>query len=67
MRVIKKGLKPPQTFETRCSHCKAVLEVDVKKDCKLVSDQRDGDFYQFRCCECGNKDSIDAKLLRARR
>ena len=62
MRIISQPTEPikPKTTTVTCRRCKAVLEVK-KSDCKLVGDQREGDYYNFACPCCRCRDNIDAR------
>lgn len=66
MKVLKKGRGKGWKRRVECNACDAQLEVE-DTDCKLVSDQRDGDFYSTTCPECGNYIAIAAKLVGGRR
>lgn len=53
MKVIRQGVIPEQQpMQATCSHCNAVIEFKPE-EVRRVSDQRDGDFYQFACPCCG--------------
>lgn len=62
MRIISQPVEPPKPKPTivTCRRCKAVLEVE-KSDCKLIGDQREGDYYSFACPVCSYRDNIDAR------
>lgn len=53
MRVIKPGIDPQDVAQqATCHNCHAVIEF-MPREVERVSDQRDGDFYQFNCPCCG--------------
>lgn len=46
-----------------CKNCGAEYEC-LKQELKFVSDQRDGDFYWFKCPHCNHRKSISAELIK---
>lgn len=63
MKVIKKGRSKSWKRRLSCYGCNALLEV-LDTDCRYVSDQRDGDYYEVKCPECDDSITIAARVLR---
>lgn len=57
MRLIKKGvIKRKFTGRWSCRECGSEWELDATDpEPHLVSDQREGDYYQMDCPTCGYK------------
>ena len=54
MKIIRRGTLPTEkVYEGTCNHCDTVVEFQAK-EAKLVSDQRDGDYYEIQCPVCGH-------------
>lgn len=52
MKIISQGEDPAKkVIQAKCSHCGTVVEFE-QSEAKLVSDQREGDFYQIGCPVC---------------
>lgn len=53
MKITRPG-KPPETvaIHVDCLYCGAGIEF-LPKEVERISDQRDGDYYSFKCPCCG--------------
>jgi RNase P subunit RPR2 len=65
MKVIKKGKVKSNLTNKKiaCSECSCKFKLESEKEAKLVSDRRDGDYYEITCPECGNKGTYAASLF----
>lgn len=54
MKIIKKGTIPKTTKRFTCSNCGCVFECD-KNEYDLHFSQRDGDWLETKCLECGTR------------
>ena len=52
VKIIKNGTPRQKRRSATCMHCRCVFEFDVD-DAELVSDLRDGDYYQLPCPQEG--------------
>lgn len=66
MKVLKKGkkAKPWAGKKTLCDNCGSKIQLEESDNLKLIPDQRDGDYYEFRCPECSSSITVDARLMR---
>jgi RNase P subunit RPR2 len=62
MKVLKPGRTKGWKRRCTCQGCDAELEV-TDKDCRLVTDARDGNYHVAVCPECGRALTIDARLV----
>lgn len=61
MRVIRQGQDPRLTPVTcTCAQCRSEIEF-LPHEAKLVSDQREGDFYQLMCPVCSSTITRDVR------
>jgi DNA-directed RNA polymerase subunit RPC12/RpoP len=52
MKKIEQGNKKKVLWVARCGECDSLFEEEVGK-LNITSDQRDGDFAQSKCPDCG--------------
>ena len=68
MRVVRSGKskKPKVIRRIECQNCESEIEIQSggERNLKLVSDWRDGDYYELKCPECRVVNNIDASLFR---
>ena len=66
MKIIIKGdnKKPWAGFKTKCHACESILELENSDSPKLVSDSRDGDYYELGCPICSKTITLDAQMVR---
>lgn len=65
MKVIKKGKgkTPWAGRKVTCDSCDAKIQLEGTDRIRLIPDQRDGDYYEFKCPECGADVTIAASLF----
>ena len=67
MRVVRssKSRNPRVRRVIECRHCGCEYEIQSgdERAGKLVSDQRDGDYYELPCPECKKINNVDASLF----
>lgn len=65
MKVVKKGKmgEPWVNRKVTCESCTAKIKLEAGDSVRLVSDQRDGNYYELKCPECGESITIDATLF----
>ena len=67
MKVLRsaksKGPKVKRVLE--CSNCECEFEIQSgdESNLKLISDWRDGDYYELPCPECKQINNVDATLF----
>lgn len=66
VKIITKGKGNKRIYRTRCATCSCVFEFEAE-DAKFVADQRDGDFYQIKCPDCGKMCYAEDKVARYER
>lgn len=68
MRVVRSGKskKPRVTRTIECQGCESEIEIQSgdERSLKLVSDWRDGDYYELPCPECKHVNNVDASLFK---
>lgn len=53
MRVLERGDLPEhKVYQCRCTNCRSLYEFE-RREAKYVNDQRDGDFLETHCPNCG--------------
>lgn len=57
MKILKHGKKPTLEMKIICRNCTCECLVE-KKDLRFQSDQRDGDFYYFKCPDCQSEQIV---------
>jgi PHP family Zn ribbon phosphoesterase len=61
MKIIREGKLPEtRTYEATCSNCKCVFEF-TPPEANLISDPRDGNYFQVACPTCSRLVMRDAK------
>ncbi|KKT38958.1 hypothetical protein A2W54_00395 [Candidatus Giovannonibacteria bacterium RIFCSPHIGHO2_02_43_13] len=65
MKVVKKGKgkTPWAGKKVACQGCDSKIQLEENDKLNLVGDQRDGDYYEFNCPECGNNITVAAQLF----
>lgn len=65
MKVIKKGKNktPWANRKVTCQSCDAQIKLEASDTIQFIPDQRDGDYYMFKCPECGRNVTIQASLF----
>lgn len=65
MKVLKKGggKTPWAGKKVTCQSCKSKIQLEKTDRLRLVPDNRDGDYYEFKCPECGENITIAADLF----
>lgn len=61
MKIIKHGTPRSETVRADCHGCGCEFEFQ-RKEARLQSDFRDGDFYAINCPDCKQLVTIDYKL-----
>jgi len=62
MKILKHGDPISKHIRATCNRCGCEFECLRDKEAKLISDQREGDFYSVDCPDCGKLVTIDYKL-----
>lgn len=52
MKIIREGNAEPETVRFECRNCKCIFEALKRLEVRLISDQRDGDYYECECPTC---------------
>lgn len=62
IRIIKPGRSAEleRVHKIQCRWCTCVFEFQ-SKDANLISDQRDGDYYEINCPDCKKKETTPFK------
>ncbi|HXV27024.1 MAG TPA: hypothetical protein VD862_03330 [Candidatus Paceibacterota bacterium] len=65
MKVIRKGngRKSWAGKRVTCPACQCQFALEAKDHLRLVPDNRDGDYYEVPCPECGHTIAVAAELL----
>jgi hypothetical protein len=63
MKLIRKAKIKKTINKIECDHCEAVYACE-KRELEFVADQRDGDFYWFKCPGCKGKSAIAEEFIK---